>query len=145
MEINIMRVSFILSMLILAACGVKKSSYQIGKTTRAEIIAEKGDSIREDETPMKDTIVSVYPDDEKYQFKNDVLVNTFKNPQGDEKQLTFWIHKFKECEPISKTLPHDPAAHTPPEIEMSCPSEGVSIIYTQGSGIVTRVVEYEAK
>lgn len=132
-------------MLLASSCGVKKSSFKLGQTTRQEVVAMKGEPLREEAIPVKDSSVLVYPDEEKLQFKNDVLVNSFKNPQGDEKQLTYWEHKLKECQPISKTLPHDPLAHTPPEIEMSCPSEGVSIIYTQGSGIVTRVVEYEAK
>jgi len=117
----------------------------MGKTTRSEIVAIKGEPLREDEIPIKDSSVLIYPDDEKLQIKNDVLVNTFKNPKGDEKLVIFWKHKFKECQTILNNLPQDPKAHTPPEVEMSCPAEGISIIYTEGSDIVTRVVEYEAK
>jgi hypothetical protein len=140
-----MRVLLLLGLILLASCGVKKSSFKLGQTTRQEVVAMKGEPLREEAIPVKDSTVLVYPDEEKLQFKNDVLVNSFKNPEGDEKQLIYWKHKFKECQLVSKALPQEPAAHTPPEIEMSCPSEGVSIIYSQGSDIVTRVVEYEAK
>lgn len=141
-----MRVLLLLSLMLLASCGVKKkSSFKLGQTTRQEVVAMKGEPLREEAIPVKDSSVLVYADEEKLQFKNDVLVNSFKNPEGDEKQLIYWKHKFKECQTISKDLPHESQSHTPPEIEMSCPSEGISIIYTQGSDIVTRVVEYEAK
>ena len=129
----------------MASCGVKKSSFKMGQTTRQEIVAMKGEPLREEVIPVKDSSILVYPDEEKLQIKDDVLINSFKNPQGDEKQLIYWKHKFKECQTISKDLPQENKTHTPPEIEMSCLSEGISIIYTQGSDIVTRVVEYEAK
>lgn len=141
-----MRSTFILALLLLlASCGVKKSSFKMGKTTRSDVVALKGEPLKEEAIPVDDGKVMVYGDDEKYQLKGDIVVNSFKNPQGDEKLLLFWKHKFKDCKTLSKTLPRDPGAHTPPEIEMSCPSEGVSVIYTEGSDSVSRVVEYEVK
>jgi hypothetical protein len=99
------------------------------------------------ERPLERTLshrrILVYPGDEKYQLKGEVVVNAFKQPKGDQRLLIFWKHRFKDCQTILKKLPHNIRLHTPPEYELSCPAEGISVIYSEGSDTVSRVVEYE--
>ena len=147
MNKNNMRISFILC-LLLSSCGGggRQSSMKMGETTRADVIAEKGEPLSEEKPPVKDASILNYQDDEKIQLKGDIVTNRFTNPKGDEKLVLWWKHKFKSC-PFIKvtTLAQDSKAHTPPEVEMACPSQGLSVIYTQGSDIISRVVENEKK
>ena len=141
-----MRFLLLCSLIVVTSCGApKSSSFKYGQTTRSEIIAEKGEPLSEHTLPTPDGKMMVFENDEKFQLKGEVLVNAFKNPSGDEKLLLFWKHRFKNCQTVDKKLPHDIKLHTPPEHEFSCPSEGVSVIYTEGSDSVSRVVEYEKK
>jgi hypothetical protein len=117
----------------------------MGHTTRSEVVAIKGEPLKEEEIPTPEGKVMIYENDEKYQLKGDIVINRFKNPNGDEKLLIFWKHKLKDCLTNTKKLPISLGSHTPPEIELSCPAEGLSVIYTEGSDSVSRVVEYEAK
>jgi hypothetical protein len=140
-----MRFSLILTLFFLASCGVKTTSFKMGQTTRSEVVAMKGEPLKEEEIPTPEGKVMVYANDEKFQLKGDIVINRFKNPNGDEKLLIFWKHKLKDCLTHSKKIPASLGSHTPPEIELSCPEEGLSVIYTEGSDSVSRVVEYEAK
>jgi hypothetical protein len=141
-----MRALIIFSLLLLSACGAKKTSFIMGQTTRADVVAEKGDPISEEIIPVKDGSIMKYSNDEKIQLKGEVVTNRFTNPSGDEKLVMWWKHKFKSCSFLkSSTLPSDPKAHTSKEIEMACPEEGLSVIYTEGSDTISRVVEYEKK
>lgn len=142
-----MRLTLFLSLLMLASCGSgKRSSFEMGKTTRADVVAEKGEPDKEVDLPVKNSKMMIYESsDDKYQLEGDIVTNSFKNPVGDEKLLIHWIHKFKDCAVSRKTLPKAPQSHTPPEIEMMCPEEGISVIYTEGSDAVSRVVEYAKK
>lgn len=118
----------------------------MGQTTRADVVAEKGDPLSEEIIPVKDGSIMKYSNDEKIQLKGEVVTNRFTNPSGDEKLVMWWKHKFKSCSFLkSSTLPSDPKAHTSKEIEMACPEEGLSVIYTEGSDTISRVVEYEKK
>lgn len=140
-----MRPFLLLSLLLLvSACGARKSSsYKMGETTRADIIVEKGEALAEVAIPVPGSTVASYPNNEKFQYKGDVVVNHFTDPAGDEKLVQWWKHKFKDCLTQEKKLPKDPNSHTPGEIELSCPAEGLSIIYTEGASAVSRVVEFE--
>ena len=141
-----MRALIIFSLLLLGACGAKKTSFIMGQTTRADVVAEKGDPLSEEVIPVKDGSIMKYSNDEKIQLKGEVVTNRFTNPSGDEKLVMWWKHKFKSCSFLkSSTLPSDPKAHTSKEIEMACPEEGLSVIYTEGSDTISRVVEYEKK
>jgi hypothetical protein len=141
-----MRALIIFSLLLLGACGAKKTSFIMGQTTRADVVAEKGDPLSEEVIPVKDGSIMKYSNDEKIQLKGEVVTNRFTNPSGDEKLVMWWKHKFKSCSILkSSTLPSDPKAHTSKEIEMACPEEGLSVIYTEGSDTISRVVEYEKK
>jgi hypothetical protein len=141
-----MRFLLLSSLLVVTSCGAPKSSlFKYGETTRSDIVAQKGEPISEQSLPMPDAKIMIYENDEKYQLKGEILTNAFKNPSGDEKLLIFWKHRFKNCQTIDKKLPHDIKLHTPPEHELACPAEGISVIYTEGSDSVSRVVEYEKK
>ena len=141
-----MRALIIFSLLLLGACGAKKTSFIMGQTTRADVVADRGDPLSEEVIPVKDGSIMKYSNDEKIQLKGEVVTNRFTNPSGDEKLVMWWKHKFKSCSLLkSSTLPSDPKAHTSKEIEMACPEEGLSVIYTEGSDTISRVVEYEKK
>ena len=141
-----MRALIIFSLLLLSACGAKNTSFIMGQTTRADVVAEKGDPLSEEIIPVKDGSIMKYSNDEKIQLKGEVVTNRFTNPSGDEKLVMWWKHKFKSCGYLkSTTLASDPKAHTPKEIEMACPEEGISVIYSEGSDTISRVVEYEKK
>ena len=140
-----MRSFYLLSFLLLvSACGARKSSsYKMGETTRSEVVAKKGEPVEEVALPMPDSKLMKYEGQESFQLKGDVVVNRFSNPSGDEKLVLWWKNRFKDCSTKSKALPKDPNAHTPGEIELTCPEEGISVIYTEGSSAVSRVVEFE--
>ncbi len=140
-----MRATIIYLLILLTSCGDKSSGFKLGKTTRSELVAVKGEPLKEEALPVKDSKVMVYEGEEKYQLKGDIVVNSFKNPTGNEKSLIYWKHKFKDCLTSSQALPQAPEAHTPPEIELSCSEQGLAVIYSQGSDLVSRVVEYEIK
>jgi hypothetical protein len=136
----------ILGLLFLSACGAKKSSFKIGETTRADVIALKGEPLSEEAVPIPDGKIMRYQDDEKIQLKGEMVTNRFTNPKGDEKLVMWWKHKFKECTGLKLVkLAPDVKSHLPPEIEMACPEEGISVIFTEGSDTISRVVEYEKK
>ena len=140
-----MRSSIILAIFLLSGCGVKKSSFVMGKTTRSEVISVKGEPIKEEAIPVNDGTILIYGEDEKYQLKGDIVVNLFKNPSNQERLLLFWKHKFKDCLTTIKKISKDETSHTSPEMEFSCPSQGVSVIYTEGSDVISRVIENEKK
>jgi len=135
----------LLSLILLVSCGQKSSSVKMGVTTKAELVAIKGVPLKEEKIPVKEGQVLVFENDEKYQLKGDVVVSSFKAPLGDEQLLIFWKHKFKDCLTISKSLDKIPGSHTPHEMELACPESGQSVIYTQGSDLISRLVEYEVR
>lgn len=131
--------------LFFAACGAKKSSnIKYGETTKADLYAAEGNALQV-QHPTSKIEVHVYADNKKYQIENDKVTNAFKTPEGDEKRLIFWQHKFKDCNTAQVELPHPKESHVPPEIELKCPEEGMSVIYTQGSDVVSRIIEYAKK
>jgi len=139
-----MKPIFYLILLTAAACGVKHSSVDYGKTTVSDLKAAKGEPIKEMSIPVKAGKVLQYEGNEKYQVKGDIVTHGFKDPKGDEKTLIFWKHKFKDCETQSRKI-SESKGHELPEYELKCPSEGLTVIYTEGSEFVSRVIEHEKK
>lgn len=139
-----MKSIFYLSLLVLAACGVKQSSPKYGKATVADLVAEKGPPVEEKKIPINEGKVLIFEGNEKYQVKGDIVTHGFKEPKGDQKTLIFWKHKFKDCDTSTKQI-NVIKGHELPEFELACPSEGISVIYTEGSEFISRVVEYEKK
>jgi hypothetical protein len=130
-----------LSLLAFAACGVRRTSVDFGKTTSAQLIAEKGEPTKITDAPIQDTKIYQYPENEKFQLKDDVVTHGLKDPIGDEVNVIFWKHKFKDCATVTRKI-SDQTGHLPPQYEMKCDSQGVSVIYTQGSDYVSRVIQY---
>jgi hypothetical protein len=131
--------------LVLSSCGTKSSPINMGVTTRSELVAIKGEPIREDSIPVKDGQLLVFSDEEKYQLSGDVVVHSFRNPKGDESLVIFWKHKFKDCLTTIKKISPLVNSHTPPEIEYACPEQGLTVIYSEGSDSISRILEYEKK
>ena len=135
---------FVCFLVLASSCGVKKSSsYEMGKTTRAEVIALKGEPVSEVANPGPNSTTIRFKDEESFQLKGDIVVNHFANPGSDEMKVIWWKHRFKDCSTRTTELARGSDSHTPPEMELSCPSEGLSVIYTQGSDSVSRVVQFE--
>lgn len=133
--------------LSLAACGVKNSSIDYGKTTVSDLMANKGAPIKEEVVPsasVNDSKVLVYEGNEKFQVKNDIVTHGFKDPKGDEKTILYWKHKFKDCITSTRKI-SEASGHIPAEYELKCPEEGITVIYTDGSEFVSRVIEHEKK
>ncbi len=108
--------------------------------TVADLIREKGQPLKEESIPTENGKILNYPGDEKFQVKGDIVTNSFRQPKADETTLLFWKNNFKECETTEKIL--KPADHEAAEKELACPSRGLSVLYTDGSDFVSRVIEY---
>ncbi len=138
-----MRPFFILGLAILAACGADHSTVKYGQTTTADLIALKGEPLKEEAIPVPENKILIYPENEKYQVKGDVVTHSYKNPKGERKSLIFWKHQFKECQTTLKKIDVPRHSHGPVEMILACPEQGISVIYTEGLSFVSRVVEYE--
>lgn len=134
---------FYLAFLAIAACGVKHSSIDYGKTTKADLIAAKGEPIEEKPISLKDSTMLIYPENEKYQLKNDVVEYGLKDPKGDQLSLIYWKHKFKDCKTTVRKL--EVKGHVQPELQLTCAEEGTTIVYSEGSDYVSRIIEHEKK
>ncbi len=132
---------FYLFFLTLAACGVKHTSVEYGQTSKEELISAKGVPLEEKSLSLKNSSMLIYPDNEKYQLKDNVVVYGLKDPREEQKSLIFWKHKFKDCKTTLTRLP--PLGHLPPEIQYSCPEEGLTVVYSEGSDFISRIIEHE--
>jgi hypothetical protein len=74
-----------------------------------------------------------------------MVVNSIKDPSPNQKLLLFWKNKFKDCNTQLTKLPQEEGQHTSVQMQMSCPAQGLSVIYTDGSDVISRVVEFESK
>jgi hypothetical protein len=130
----------ILLLMLLAACG-RHHTIEYGEAKLQQLLALKGEPLEEKAIPVKDGKILVYPNNEKYQLDGEVVSSGFKDPAGDQRLVLFWKHRFRDCNTEIKQLPSKDA-HLPPEIELACPEQGRSVIYTQDSEFITRIVEY---
>lgn len=145
MENFTMRLLFVLPLLLTFSCGADKKGPHYGKTTVQELMAEKGEPLKEELIPVEDSKVLHYDGGEKYQVKNDIVTNGYLNPKKDERNLIYWKHAFKDCDVILQKINEKKVGHELPEYLMKCDALGIGVVYTQDSEIVSRVVEYEAK
>lgn len=130
------------SFLMLASCGIKHSSLDYGKTTMSDLVSVRGEPSEEKSIPMDGGKIVHYEDNEKFQVKNEIVTHGFKDPKGDEKNLIFWKHKFKDCQ-TSNTKISTPIGHELAEYEFKCPALGITVIYSEGSDFISRIVEHE--
>ncbi len=141
---QLMKQIIYLLLLILSACGVKHSSVDYGKTKVSDLVAMKGPPVEEKAIPVSEGKMLIYEDDEKYQTKNDVVTHGFKEPKGDERSLLYWKHKLKDCDTVIKKISIT-EGHVAPEYEFKCLAEGVTVIYTEGSEFISRIIEHDKK
>jgi hypothetical protein len=134
--------AYLLSCLFITGCGGGHSHLNYGKTTRSELVAQKGEPIKEVTIPEEEGRVLIYPDNNKFQMKSDIVTHGFKDPVGDEINLIFWKHKFKDCHTTTIKI-SEPVSHELPEYELKCPSMGFSVIFKEQSEFITRIIEYE--
>lgn len=137
-----MRQILFLCLLILAACGMRPSNIDFGKTTSKELVSERGEPLEVRKISEAGSEIYQYENNEKFQVKNDVVTQGFFDPKGEEKSLLYWKHKFKDCDTAEKMI-GSPRGHEVPEYEIRCPSEGVTVIYSKGSEFVSRVIYHE--
>jgi hypothetical protein len=130
--------------MIIAACGAKNSSVDFGKTTVSDLIVLKGEPLEEKKIPVKDSKILVFPNNETFQVKNDTVTHGFKDPRGDEKSLIYWKHKFRKCEALTTKI-SEVKRHELPEYELKCPEQGKTVVYTEGSDFISRVIQHEKK
>jgi hypothetical protein len=131
-----------LSLLTITACGLKHTAIDYGKTTVSDLIAVKGRPVEENKIPVDDGKILIYEDNEKFQAKDNIITHGFKDPKGDERTVIFWKHKFRDCDVRLRKI-SEPKGHEFPEYEMKCPSLGQSVIYSEGSEFVSRIIEHE--
>ncbi len=133
--------SILFSLVLLVACGSPKSSHRsYGKLSVADLIGEKGQPLKEEIIPVKDGRVLHFKDDERFQVQGTIVTNSFRNPNSDEMTVLFWKNKFKDCD--TETITLKPAGSQSAEMELSCKAQGMSVVYTDGSEFISRVVEY---
>lgn len=137
-----MRYLLLFSVFLLNACAPGSSQYVIGKTTRSDVISKKGEPVSEEKIPTKEGSLLHYEGNEKFQFKGEYLNAIFRDPVESEKKVLYWQHQFKECQTIRKVLNEKRDNHTPAVIELACPEKGLSVIFTEGSSFIERVVQY---
>ena len=133
-----------LLLLSAAACGVKHSSVDYGKTTASDLIATRGEPLEEKKIPITNGKVFLYEDNQQFQIKNDVVTHGFKDPKGDQKTILYWKHQFRECDTTTRQI-SSIKGHELPEYELKCPAQGITVIYTEGSEFVSRIIEHEKK
>ena len=68
-----MRLFILLSLVLLVSCGAQKKGPTYGKTTVQELIAEKGEPVKEEVIPVDDAKVVHFEGGDKYQTKNDIV------------------------------------------------------------------------
>lgn len=127
-----------LILFILIGCGEKRS-VRPGVSSKSELIQIMGEPFRTDEVPAGEVLA--YKNNDKFQITGNTVTDIFRDPSGDERNLLYWRHRFKDCETSERPVTDDPA----PEIELSCSKLGQSAIFLQGSGKVIRVGEYESR
>jgi len=137
--LKVRRVLSLMSLILLSSCGLP--SEERGKlVSRAAVIEAKGLPLVEKDLPVKDGKIMIYPDDEKFQLKGEEVTHNFRRPREKELSLIYWQHKFKDCQTKTRKLPQDIKGHIAAEMEFSCPDLKTRVIYTEGSGIVSRII-----
>lgn len=138
-----MRFAYYFCFLILIACGVKPRSVDYGRSTSGDLIVEKGEPLKIS-VPSKNINIYQYPRNQKFQMSHDIVTHGFRDPVGDERTLLYWKHKFKECKTETIKLPHS-QGHELPEYELKCSMQGLTVIYSESSEFISRVIEHEKK
>ena len=129
---------------VLVACsGAKQSKVKYGVTTAAQLRAAMGEPLSQQATSAQHpSEVVIYPEDERYQIEQNIVVAGFRNPTEQERTLLYWRHHFQGKETTFSATPSAAPSHVHKEMQLRCPSEGLTIIYDTNLDVVTRVVEH---
>jgi hypothetical protein len=136
-----MKMLYCLGLLLLVSCGTKKHNVKFGETTKADLIQLRGEPLREESIPVKDSSLLVYSENESYQIQNGVVSASLKSASSEEKSVQFWKHKLKDCKTRLNKI-ESKNSHRPAQMELDCPEEGIKVVYMDGSATVSTVVEY---
>lgn len=126
-------------LLLLLSCG-RPTDDGVKLVSRAAVIEAKGEPLEEKDLPLKDGKMMIYPNEEKFQLKGEEVTHAFRQPEDKERSLIYWQHQFKDCRTKTQNLPRDIKSHTAGEVELSCPELKIRVIYTEGSGTVSRII-----
>lgn len=135
-----MRLSFMCSLLLLAACSAEKSRVKVGLTSSAQLVEQMGQPQRVDE-PATGVQSFVYPNESKFQVQEGVVVAEMREPVGEEVSLIYWRHQFRDCTTSFNSLGSSDD-HSESLMELACPSMGLKIIYDENIERVIRVVHH---
>ena len=108
----------------------------------SDLVSVRGEPSEEKTIPIDGGKIIHYKDNEKFQVKNEIVTHGFRDPKGDEKNIIFWKHKFKDCQ-TSNTRISTPIGHELAEYEFKCASLGITVIFSEGSDFISRIVEHE--
>ena len=134
----------LIALLALAvSCGGGHSKkIQYGQTTEASLLEIEGEPESVQALKHADGKMLIYKQDKKFQVESGVVVSSFTDPVEDQKTLLFWKHKFKDCLTTDVKTSGEADAK---ERTLSCDEQGTSVIYSEGTGFVLRVVEHAKK
>jgi len=129
---------------LVACSGPRTGKVQFGVTTAAQLKEARGEPVSQQAvTAEHPSQVLIYPQDEKFQVEKDIVVAGFRNPTLAEQSLLYWRHRFQGKETTFTSLDqHTEHSHGASEMQLRCPSEGLTIVYDSNRDIVTRVVEH---
>lgn len=136
-----------LSLGLLGCSGPKRSEVKFGLTTAAQLKESKGEPVSLQSLDKEQVgQVLVYPKNEKFQInKEEIVVASFRDPTENERSLLYWRHQFQGKETSFSEIKTTAESHTGPEMELKCPSLGVSVIYDPNVDAVVRVVEHASQ
>ncbi|HXH31039.1 MAG TPA: hypothetical protein VNJ01_09525 [Bacteriovoracaceae bacterium] len=137
-----MKFYLLITMVLVISCGDKNPTSVIGAHGN-NLIETHGDPIRIDPLPLTNSSMFIYPGNRKFQLQNNTVTNSYRDPQGDETTVLFWKHKFKKCQTELVRVMAEKPSHRNLPVELRCPDQGIGVIFSEGSDLVSRVVEFE--
>jgi len=133
---------FFFLLLFITSCSFGTKPLQFGQSTKADIVSNQGQP-QKTELIKSNLEILVFENDQKYQLTDDVLTHYWRNPEGEEKFLSFWKKKFENC--LTEKITIEDQRHVAGLYELKCQEMGLSVIYSEGNDFIERVVEYEAR
>ena len=133
--------AFLILSFLLSSCGPGPFKLDFGKLSSKDLKSQMGEPVRV-ETNQDGKEVYVYPEEQKFQVNDEIVEAKYRKPTPQEEYLLYWRHKFKKKKTVLKRLPVPKDSHLMAEQELSCPEEGITIIYDPNIDKVVRIFEY---
>lgn len=140
--------------LSLLACGRGNSSkknttalpglpetVRLGETTATEIDKELGEPTNSYE--IKDAVVQTYEDGKAIKIEDNVAKSYFRDPEGNEVYIQFWLQKWKTQTTMSEKIEVSKNVHGQMDYQLINKEEKTTVIYDSENGRVKRVMHYE--